>query len=487
MANVQPLQLAWSLGMRRDESRENMPEGSCYNLVDYFPDRLGAPLTKRGGWTYASQAIAASYIVGGAWAPFTAAAKNCALSNTGELYTIAADGTATDVGAGTIPKAPLAFHRNTLILTGSDGVTAPKAFTGVAVPAALAGSPPTAIYGAVYKDRTVLANTLAEPQRAWFSPAGNPAGTWDTATSWIDADYPVSGVASLRNALLIFSTFQVERIIGATPPPGTDMARQPLFQPGCIDARSIVIADDTCYFANPTGLYQTDGAAILDVTEKGGMKRYWQELFSTYTSTWTVTGVRLRNWVVYSVMDGATFKDAFAVDIASRVWVRLSNMKFLGAWQSIEAAPESFFGWRGGPRVGKLSSLFTPTAGVKNDADGVAVAPQMETAWFPLGAAPAALRDIYAAYDIRDAATDDPVLTMGYLLSPESTVYTTVVAADGTSPYPLAETTQYTRVRRNVRKSTFGVAVRLSQSNASSDTRLYRLEADTHKREPTRL
>ena len=473
--------------MRRDESRENMPEGSCYNLVDYFPDRLGAPLTKRGGWTYASNTVGSTYVVGGAWAPFTAAAKNCALDSAGELYTVAPDGTVTDAGAGTIPKAALAFHRNTLILTGSDGATVPKAYTGSGVPATLAGSPPPGVYGAVYKDRTVLGGTAAAPQRVFFSPAGNPAGTWDTATSWVDADYPVSGVASLRNALLIFSTFQVERIIGATPPPGSDMARQPLFQPGCIDARSIVIADDTCYFANPTGLYQTDGAAILDVTEKGGMKRYWQELFAGYTSTWTVTGVRLRNWVVYSVMDGATFKDGFAVDITSRVWVRLANMKFLGAWQSIEAAPESFFGWRGGPRVGRLSSLFSPGAAVKNDADGVPVAPQMETAWFPLGASKAQIRDIYAAYDIRDAATDQPVLTLGYLLSPESLSYTTVVAADGTSPYPLAETAEYTRVRRNVRKSGFGIALRLTQSNASQDTRLYRLEADTHKREPTRL
>lgn len=475
--------------MRRDDSRENMPEGSCWNLVDYFPDELGAPLVKRGGWGHQSNDISAvvataSYVIAGAWAPFSAAAKNCAIDEDGRLVTVASNGTVTDVGAAVTPKAPLAFHRDTLIITDDDGTTAPKSYDGSTL-GNLGGSPPAGVYSGVYKDRTVLAYTSAQKNRVFFSGAGNPA-SWDTTNSYIDADFPVSGIAPLRNALVVFSTAQVERIIGSTPPPGTDMSRQTLFQPGCIDARSIAFADDTCFFANPTGLYQTDGAAIVDVTDKGGMKRYWQETFSAYTSAWTVAGMRIRNWYVLSIMNGSTFIDAFAVHVYKRVWIRLSNLKAVAGWSSVEAAPETFFGLRSAPRVGKLSSIFSPAAGVKNDADGTAVTPSMETPWFALGASPAPLRDLYVAYDLRDAATDNPTLTLSYLTSPEATSYT-AVSDFGGSGYTLSETTAFTRIRRNVRKSAYGVAAKLAQSNASADTRIYRLEADYHKREPTRL
>jgi hypothetical protein len=489
MGQVRPLQLSWSLGMKRDVSRENMPQGSAWNLVDYFPDALGAPLVKRGGWSYESANIAATtataaYVIAGMYAPFSAAAKNLAVDEDGRLYSIASNGTVTDIGAAVTPKAPLSFHRNLAVITASNGTTAPKSYDGTTLQD-LAGSPPAGQFSSVYKDRTVLANSTAQPNRVYFSGAGDPT-SWDTTNGYIDADFPVTGIASLRNALIVFSAQQVERIIGSTPPPGTDMARQSLYQPGCVDARSICIADDTCFFANPTGLYQTDGAAIVDVTDKGEMKRYWLELFSAYASTWTISCGRLRNWIIVSVMDGSTFKDAFAVHVYDRTWVRLSNIKAVMQWSSVSAAPETYFGYRGGAYVGELTSILSPAAGVKADADGTSVTPVLETPWFPIGPSKSPIRDIYVAYDLRDAASDNPTLTLSYVLSPENTSYTAVSDFSG-SAYTLAETSEFTRVRRNLRKAGFGVALKLAQSNASSDTRLYRLETDSHKREATRV
>jgi hypothetical protein len=331
----------------------------------------------------------------------------------------------------------------------------------------------------------VLGNTAAEPQRWYFSGAGDPE-SWDTTNSWIDGSFPGTGGAALRNALLIFANERVERIVGATPPPGTDMSLQTLYEPGCVDARSIVIADDTCFFANPTGLYQTDGSAVVDVTERGGMKRYWLETFASYTSSWTVACGRIRNWIAVSVMNGSTFVDGFLVHIYKRVWLRIANLKAVMFWSSIAAAPETFYGARDAARVRKLSSIFSPAAGVKNDADGTAVTPILETPWYPVGASKSPIRDIYSLYDLRDAASDQPAFTLSYLTSPEATSYSAVTdyAGNGNT---LAETSEITRARRKIRKAVYGVALKVAQNNASSDSRIYRLEADDHKREPTRV
>lgn len=49
--------------MARDFSREQLPPPYVWNMVDFIPNVLGAPLRKRGGWIYASSAVtAASYL-----------------------------------------------------------------------------------------------------------------------------------------------------------------------------------------------------------------------------------------------------------------------------------------------------------------------------------------------------------------------------------------------------------------------------------------
>lgn len=488
MGKVEPFQLTWSGGMRRDDPRDNMPEGTSYNLVDWIPDELGSPLAKRGGWSYESNDISAtkgtaSYVINGIYAPFAAASKNLCHDEDGELYSIAANGTVTDIGASLVTRSQT-FHRDQVIICSSTGAAAPKYYNGSTL-GNLGGSPPSAFYTDVYKDRTVLARTTAQPPRVYFSGAGDPT-SWDTTYGYVDADFPVTGVASLRNALIVFSSQQVERIIGSTPPPGTDMSRQTLFRPGCADNRSIFVADDTCFFANPTGLYQTDGAAIVDVTERGGMKRYWVEQMASYTTSWSIACGRFRNWLLVSIMNGSSLVDAFMVHIYNRTWLRVSNLKATSFWSSVDLNPETYFGLRGGPRVCEVSSMWAPAAGVKNDADGTAVTPILETPWVPKGASKALIRDVYLNYDLRDAATDNPTIACSYILSPELTSYAAIADFSG-SAYTLAETTEMTRVRRNVRHKAYGIAFKLAQSNASATTRLYRVETDEHKREMTSL
>ena len=491
MGKVVPIQDNWSRGMKRDMARSDLPPGTAWNLVDYIPD-LDAPLTKRGGWSYGSNDISvvkatASYVVAGSYAPFAAASKNCAIDEDGEFYTIASSLTVTDVGLSnaSVPKAPLAFHRNKLIITRGNGTTAPGYYDGTTL-GALAGLPPAAIYGTTYKDRTALANTNALPNRVYFSGAGDPT-VWDTTNSWVDMSFPVSGVASLRNALIVFSNQRVERIRGATPPPGSDMVLETLFEPGCIDARSIVFFEDNVVFANTKGLFITDGAAVSDLTERGGMLRYWRDLFSTYApATWTVAGGKHRGWYVLSVMDGATFKDAFMIDIPQNVWVRISNVKAVMMWDAVGTAPETYYGSRAQPRVNSLSSLFSPAAGVKNDADAAAVAPVLETIWFKPTMGKLTWRNLYATYDCQDAAADNPVLTVSFVETPEDTTYTNITDFTGAAN-TLAETTLYTRARRRLSFPAHGLGFKIAQTNASSVTKLWALEVDAHPREPSRV
>lgn len=484
MAEVAPFQLSWQAGMRRDDPRDNMPEGSSWNLVDWIPEELGAPLAKRGGWSYESANIAstkatASRVDCGMFAPFIAGSKNLAVDEDGELYQIASNGTVTDIGAALATRS-MVFHRDRAIICSATGAAAPKVYDGSSL-ANLGGSPPSAFYGEVYKDRTVLGRTTAEPQRVYFSGAGDPA-SWDTTDGWVDADFPVTGLASLRNALVVFSSQQVERILGATPPPGSDMSRQTLFRPGCADNRSIVVADDTCFFANPTGLYQTDGAAIVDVTERGGMKRYWAETMASYTTSWSIACGRFRNWLLVAVMNGSTFVDGFLVHIYKRTWLRVSNLTATSFWNSVDLSPETYFGLRDQAYVAEASSMWAPAAGVKNDADGTAVAPVWESAWLGQGASKAPVRDAYVNYDLRDAGSDNPTFALSYILSPELTSYTAVATLAG-GANTLPETTEMTRVRRSLRKKCYGAALKVGQSGASATTRLYRVELVAHRRE----
>jgi hypothetical protein len=476
--------------MVRDVERDAdlFRRGAAWNLVDYLPD-FDAPLQKRGGWSYASNDISqvkatASYVVGGIYAPFSTP-KNLAIDEDGELYSIASNGTVTDIGLAVVPIAQLSFHRGLVIITNSNGTSAVKSYDGTTLQS-LAGSPPACKYSAVYKDLLVLANKSGNEQTLYFSGDGSPTSGFDTANRYVNISFPITGLAALRNALLVFSNQQVERIIGTTPPPGGDMARQVLFQPGCVDARSILIYEDNCVFANTQGVYMTDGTVPVDLTDRMGMKKYWRETMGSYTSSWTIAGFRARTLVGFSIMNGSTFVDCIVFDLAAKRSFRFSNFRFTSAWNTIGAAAETYVGYRLGARVGYLSTIFSPGASNKNDADGTAVTPVLETGWTKIGDAPSRIQDVYVTYDLRDAASDNPTLSVSYVLTPEATLYSNATDSAG-SDRSFAESVSQTRARARIRKTGRGVALRVTQTNASAATKLYDLALTGHAREASRL
>ena len=485
MADVQTLQEEFSRAMRRDRARDQLPRNVAYNLVDWIPD-LGAHLRKRGGWSYFSDDVAgtiaaATYVIAGLVAPFSAATKHLGVTEDNRLFTVnASNGDITDIGdvvAGTTMKQNPVFHRDKAIFPAGDGTTAPRYYDGSTL-GNLAGSPPAAIYATVYKDRTVLGRSSANKERLWFSDAGDPA-SWDTTNTYWDTSFPVTGLASLKNAILAFSEDGTEKLVGSTPPPDSDFFLASAFTEGTPDARSIAYWGDNVVFANPSGIFITDGSALDDVTKAAGMLSYWQELLAGHTSSWTLSAGVHQGYYVISVMDGSTFKDAAMIDLQRRTWLRVSNLKAVNFWAS-SAPDELYFGLRSAARVGKFSTVFMPSASVKNDGDGTAVTPVYESPFFRSKGKQLSWKRVYLDYDIRDAASDNPTLTVSYVETPEATSYTTVGSA-------FAETSAQIPARRDLGQSNYGMGFRVVQTNASADTRLSALRAEVHEREGSRI
>jgi hypothetical protein len=275
-----------SRGMRRDAPRVAIPDGGVYDSADFLLHQPGVAI-KRGGTSYAGPAMTgATYARAVAYADYSAGAQLLAIGDNNHLFKVTS-GTTTDVvdlGAGGWGSRdqPKLVRTDKVVICASNGTTAPKKFDGTTV-ANLGGTPPAGQFSTLYKTRLVLAATAANPNRVYFSPTPDIESTWDTTNSWIDCDYQISGMAALSNAIILFSNGHTERIIGTTPPPNSDMDRAPIGSIGCTDARSIVVQENNVLFANPRGVYLTNGSGFASLTTEGGIETYWQSLFAATT------------------------------------------------------------------------------------------------------------------------------------------------------------------------------------------------------------
>jgi hypothetical protein len=475
-------------GIWRDASRDELPPGKVHNLTDYFPGgELGAPLRKRGGYAYhgvtlnslnasagqPKKVAVASFQSGG----FQVVAIDSSLNRLFDLTNGADRGAAHNSG-------PLVFYRELLIIP--NGAAAPLKYTGSGAPATLGGSPPNGHIAAVYKDRLALARHDGTPNRIYFSGAGN-AESWDITNRWLDTSESVEGLAPLRSAMLVFHKGSVERIRGDIPPgsAAANMSLEPLFsEVGLVDYEAVAVADDYAYWADENGVYRTDGVTFTDLTKQGGISSYWRSQFSSVSATGNVALGVWRGYVWVSLQGASdAYVDFLMFDIDKRAWFRFTNIRAYNFATQFGSADELYFSNRdtSSKQIGKLSGIFSPASGVKNDADGDAVAPVLETGLFPLeGQGKKRVRHIYVSHDTRDAASDNPVQTVSYLTDPSSDSYTAL------SP-TLTETTGRERERVAVNEEPlYGVAVKVAQTNASSETRLYALEVDAHPLEGSR-
>ena len=476
-----------SRGIVRDAPRSSLPPGSLYDAADYLLHEPGIAI-KRGGTTYAGPALAGeTYAKSVVYAPFPAGAKLVATGSTdNHVFTVAA-GTTTDVTttvAPTVdkPKLRIGGGKNLLIFPNSDGATGPTKYDGSANTALLGGTPAAGKFCAVYKTRLVLGNSTANPNRLYFSPTPDIESTWDTTNSWIDCDNAITGLAATANMLLVFSQGAVERIIGSTPPPGSDMQRDPIAgSVGCTDARSIVVQENNVLFANPRGVYLTNGAGFASLTDEGLIATYWQSLFTSYDpSTWIISAGVYRTFYFISVVDNnGNLVTSLMCNVPRRAWWRLTNIAPTMYSQAIGAQEELYYADRSTNRVVKLSGIFSPSSSNQTDANGTAVTPLMEFQMIGGGPGLKAFGNGRLFYDMRDGGSA-PTMSVQVAPGLEATTYAAVPES------PLAATTDATRKRFKINKDATGVSVKLQQTNASSKTEIYDIEIESRVYPQTR-
>jgi len=475
MAEPKLLQSDYSRGSITDLARHLVPRAAVWSMTDFLPNYEGAPLAKRGGWVDASPALGSNtHAPVVAYAPFSAGAQLVAITNDGHLWTIASSSSATDKGAAAIPIQRPVFFNNQLLIPGAT----PMKYDGSAAPSNLGGTPPGGVYGFTYKGRFYLGGSAANPNRLWPSDILN-AALWNTTTGYIDMTNPIRGAAPLRNAILVWSDGLTERIRGDTPPPGGDMVREPIFEEGCVDARSIVVHGDKAIWANSNGVHISDGAAIANLIQLGGQQQLWSDLFANYASTWVVAAGTLRGYYVISIVDTATGNQKLAAmcDVDNKSWLFLNNLKSTMFAEAYGAKSELYTAQRGRPRVGAFSPIFIPQASNKSDGDGTNVLPILETQYFRGAPGSRRWKDVFIGNDID--TVDGAYLQVGYITEPEATSYTTLpdtIAADGT----------YNRSKVPLRIANDGFALRIAQVNPSATTMLYDIEATVIAREGSR-
>ncbi len=288
-------------GMVWDVPQHEIPSNAAYDLHDL--------LINQHGWLYQRGPFAKFSSItgygGGANVPVGAYLGYYPLAANQELVLVtAADGhihkttssSTTDLGAAfssSVSPSWAFYMDKTILAPGATTAAAPKKVVwdgATATLSALGGSPPSMNFITIYKSRLCGGgNVSSHPNRLYFSPVPAIDGTWDTTNAWIDCEHNIRGLAGLRNMLLVFGDSGVERIIGDTPPPGTNMDRTTISNVGLSGmngATCITIWNDNAIYATPTGVWLTNGtSAPIDLTAVGGIKNLWRGLAINNTHT----------------------------------------------------------------------------------------------------------------------------------------------------------------------------------------------------------
>lgn len=500
MAKPVLLQDSWHLGFKRDAGRDRLPKGAVWNILDFLPD-LEAGLRKRGGWSYEGPLLttldaSAGNLVRVFVAPFRGGTQVLAVDDRAnpELFDVTNSvdrGSVYGAAAGAPP--PCVFYNEHVLIPSHDidsSPVNPRKYNSAGTLSDLAGAPGTRFF-AIYKNRVAAAAADTDaPNRVYFSAAGQ-AESWDTTNRWLDTSGPPNGLASLRNSLIVFHQDSVERIRGDIPPgsAAANMVLEPLFDNvGLCGADALAVDGDHVVWADDAGVYMTDGASLSNLTEQGGIEKFWQDQVVVADSGATIAVGIWRGYVFISMLTSAkVFVDFLVCKLSTRAWFRFTNISaknfatHTGGTKT--EGDEFYFSNQSTKRVGDLSTVFTPAVGNKADANGDEPVPTIETPFYePGGAGKKRWKYVYLTYDVREGASDDPSLGMSYTTSPETISYTALPGAT-----PFTETTKQERKRQRFGLATRGAAFSIAQASQSADTRVYRLEADVHPLEGSRL
>jgi hypothetical protein len=478
-------------GLFSDRSRDRLPDGSVWELFDYVPEILQAGVRMRGAWTWQSTVLT-NNPDGMLYAPYRAGAK-LLVANGARLDVVPTD----SVGAalvGTIPttKQNPVFHRDRTIVPAANGTSAMRFITYNGTVYTLTDAPVSALtgkYATVWKDRVVVGGSASFPYRVAFSKPGDPTAAWD-AISIVDTEDDLTGLARMRNQVLVLHAASVERLRGTTPPDSTlsdptgDLIRDTLDErAGCYDARSIAYWKDNVIFCDSRGIHLTDGAAVRNLVAQAGVMNLWMDNWERPMGTPPLTtGAAVHHdYYIVTLRHTGQTPTTFVVDLPTRRVFPFTNCDS-SCWAHASIATERLFGVDiPNKRVIDGTPMFDPDPTILQvDANGVNVLPVIATAWHPLSKEPSFKRivDVHLSYEAYVATGDPDVLLIAYVNAPNGANQTLGA---------FKATTQYARKKQAVRRRLQGVGFRVTQLVPTKDTRIYDISVRAYPEEDTRL
>jgi hypothetical protein len=514
-------------GFARDHDISNMPRGFVWDLADYIPDRRGAKLEVRGPWSYFSTPAFAGTVWGGKHAAFRFGTK-LLIGAGGNLYDVnIANGTWTNAGAVPTGLVNGVLLRDRVYFADASGAAVPKVITnpaGTAVIGPIHNAAPKGTVLCTYKERLVLAGAPAaagppvvDPANVYFSPletqgtAPNvgPLNAWDVK-SVIGTTRAVLGLMPMAAQILVFHDNSIERIRGSKPPAtsvDSDMYVDTFSsQVGCSDPASIVPWQENVCFANPLGVFLTDGATIRSLTDQGGISDLWRQAYTLKRAGTQVKATVFRDLLFVTLLTnwGTSTPDeqrplTLVCDLTDRTWIRFRNVNAT-AFIDSEIGPEEVW-WGvdssvpslGANQLSKLSPLLfgpteydpelgIPTAPDAIDGNGLPTLGRIRTGWIKLG--PEGLkrmRHIYVSHLTQsNPSTKQDVYRIGYRLSPFPHL-------DSMSLGTLPSNPRYKRNRLRIDRRAYGIQIDVTQVLPVYVSRLYDIAVDQWAQDRTKL
>ena len=509
MAGPALLQSSFDLGIRRDRSKDRIGSNAAWDLTDYVPNRKGAPLASRGGWEQKGSFSGGTpgYMRAGIFAPFNGGRYLLAVNSSGVVYRTTAggstwtiDGTTRNVGA--LKQQPIFYFDDVFFPSpdGSQTVSRGSETTITEYTYNTASYRPT--YLTYWKNR--LIGAVAE--NIVFGPPGDPNQAWDDLGLYQQSQ-PIRGLATIRSATLVFYDGHTEIMRGSIPAgysvTDDDIRFDMLFTNiGCVDAFSITYWNDFVLWADRSGVYQTDGSAATDLTERCGIRDFWRTTMAALDSSFTAGDIRVSAGVYSDILHvSITNKTShahvatFCFDIDKQVAWRYTNTPFTSYfWNPFDphelyATAEITSG-----KVAELSHTLDSDSGYDQDvagsaSNGTAVLPVVEFPYHRFSQGAYRIVDVYVGYELDAADTtylDVDFTTDPTPLTPDAPAYSDY--ADGDQKlYPFdihgSSDDGYHWRRVPVRLEGAGLGVKITQVGASAATRIYSLGATVIPRE----
>jgi len=297
-----PIQLLGAArAFARDYARDAMPRGYLWDVVDFVPSMIDAPLQGRGKWYWGSVATGVGDVQSGIVCPFKegtqilvqtmatlgGGAANCLQLNENPTDTASSTWTTRGPSVHSI-QHPVWFSvggvEQAVNFDAATG-TVPELWRVSGAPVKVNSAHKPGRVGTVWADALFYGGAPGEEDVIRWSMPGidlTAAGSFD-ANAFQPTSSRVTALQSMRSQLLVFHPSSVQRLRGGpltNTAAGIDdsgMIFENLFERvGTAFPRTICMWNDQCIFLDEHGVNITDGATLRSLTSMGGISYFWR-------------------------------------------------------------------------------------------------------------------------------------------------------------------------------------------------------------------